>query len=132
MERIHSATTPTSETNKSCASQRDVEYNSLQELEAPAIVCFAWNESLLYNSQHRDMLVCLDHRGRVSRKERTQQRHKSGDRAFLCPDCRCEKKRKKGAVFNRYPSMQFQHLCKDLEDVGYILQSLDLGSCVKY
>ena len=123
MERIHSATTLTSETSKSCASQRDVEYNSLQEIESPAIVCFAWNESLLHNSQHRNMLARLDHRRRVSRKERTQQRHKSGDRAFLGPDRRCEKERKKGAVFNGHPSMQFQHLCKDLEDVRYIFYS---------
>lgn len=120
MERIRSAATLTSETNKSCASQRDVECNNLQELEAPAIVCLAWNESLLHNSQYRNMLARLDHRRRISRKERTQQRHKSGDRAFLGPDRGREKERKKGAVFNRNPSMQLQHLCKDLEDVGYI------------
>lgn len=53
-------------------SQGDVEHDTLQEFEAPTIVYFARHEPLLYNSQHLDMLACVDHRRSIARKEGTQ------------------------------------------------------------
>ena len=66
------------------------------------------------------MLVCLDHRRGVARKERAQQPNKARDGAFLGPDRRCEEKGKKGPIVGRYASVQPKHLREDLEDVGYI------------
>jgi hypothetical protein len=55
------------------SSQRDMQYDALQKLETPAIVRLARHQPLLYDAQHRRVLVRLDHRRGVAREEGTQQ-----------------------------------------------------------
>ena len=101
MEVVQSETAATSRYQGAAAhSQRNMEDDTLQEVEAPPIVHLTWHEPLLHDSKHWNMLVCLDHGRGVAGKKRAQQRNKSRDGAFLAPSRRCEKEGKKSAIVN--------------------------------
>ena len=70
-----------------------MQHDALQQLEAPPVVRLARHESLLYDSQHRRVLVRLDHRRGVTCKEGAQQSDEAWDRTLLGPNGRCKKMR---------------------------------------
>ena len=76
----------------------------------------ARHEPLLHDAQHRRVLVRLDRRRGVARKEGAQERDKSGDGALLRPDGRSDEEREEGT----HAPVQRQHLGEDLEDLGYV------------
>jgi hypothetical protein len=97
-----------------------MQYDALQELETPAVVRLARHQPLLYDAQHRRVLVRLDHRRGVAREEGTQQCDEAWDGTLLSPHGWCEQEREQRAVVDGYALVQRQHLGEDLEDIGYV------------
>ena len=101
-------------------AQRNMQNDALQELETPTIVRLAQHQPLLHDAQHRRVLVCLDHRRGVARKEGTQQCDESWDGTLLSPHGRREQEREEGAVVDGHALVQGQHLGEDLKDIGCV------------
>jgi hypothetical protein len=99
-----------------------MQHDALQELESPPIDRLVRHEPLLHDAQHRRVLVRLDHRRSVARKEGAQQGDKSWDGAILTPDGWCDEEREEGAVLDWHAPVQRQHwhLCEDPEDIRYV------------
>ena len=70
-----------------------MQHETLQELEAPPVIRFILYEPLLHDAQYRHVLIRLDHRRGIARKEGAQQCDEARDGALLSPDGRREKVR---------------------------------------
>ena len=100
----------------------NVQNHALDQLKAPSIVDFRWDQPLLHDGQYRRNLSRREHLRSISTKECLEQFDQAGDTSFLLPYCRGEEEREKASIIGRNftSRMEVEHLCEDLKYVGDI------------